>query len=207
MKHAFNGFNGGHGAGRNADRTFGPKDFKKILRDERTYPAHAFNEKSTQSRNKYAHPKNGILGYFGFRYNEEASLLKSLNGGNLPDDIVRLAYNMASLYGLKGNNLETPQETKDIFATIASSIHKNGVQNTYVLINSFGLESMPIIVQRDSSPLELGDKVCLVPRRDLEDITARLANLPAGFPLNAKSLENLGYTLSEANGLPFYVSR
>lgn len=161
---------------------------------------------SYQSRLNRIQHTNEILDYFGFRDGEErASLLKSFNGEyHYGANIVRTAYHIASFYGLKGNNFETAQQTKDIFAAIANSIHKNGTPNTNLLINSFGLISLPVITLRDYSPLELDEKVHLVPRGDLESITTRLAS--ASLPTTTKpKLEHLGYVLREISGLPFYV--
>ena len=158
----------------------------------------------TEPKNTAPIHTNEILEYFGFRDgSERADLLRSFNGDYHDGaDTIRHAYRLSQSFDLKGNYYETPQQTRDLFISIANSIFKNGDEATKLLLKSFGLENISEILKMNLVPLDVGSKVHLVTRKDLETIAS---SVPEGSGIHPTLLANLGYQLQVVGGLPVYI--
>jgi len=114
---------------------------------------------------------NRILDYFGFlEGGERNDFLKGFSGDHhYGANIVRTAFHLAKANGLVDNSSGIFRKRKEIFRSIANSIH------------------------RDYSPLLIGYTESLVPTKDLDRIVFEKGTLPLKSQIGPSLMSDLGY--------------
>ena len=165
----------------------------------------------------YAPPKtmNKILHDFDLPYGAERSyFLKRFHASSSYVALVlEESHYMAQQYGLVDNYSYSSKERKEIFKALAISVHLNGPSTINTIIEKFGIESIPGIMNESSNPIpksqdkyvltEIGGQHCLLQTQDFNLLTSIF-----GRKLKSKRgmdhLYMMGYESLEIKGGPTF---
>lgn len=158
-----------------------------------------------------------ILASFDLRNGPER--FRFLNGLKAKPDYLELllgeTYGIAKQYGLVDNYSGIPEKRKDIFKSLAYSIHANSIPATRTLIELFGIESIPSIVSGGIESIpgineryihteigsQTGKQQSLVPVEEFDVLKSMFGN-KLGSKRGIDHMHMMGYQSLQINGSP-----